>query len=63
MPPARKKTPPPAATAPDYAQLYALALELLLALELCLESDGLTWEAEQEAELVCAKAVRMGLGK
>jgi len=34
--------------------------EALVALELCLECEGLSWEAEHEAEAVCNKLRRYG---
>ncbi len=40
----------------DYERMIATIYELVGALELCLESEDLSWEAEQEAEIVCARA-------
>ncbi len=40
----------------DYEKHQSLIAELISALELCLASDTLSWEAEQEAEIVVARA-------
>jgi len=36
-----------------------LIAELVSALELCLASEGLSWEAEQEAELAVSRAKKI----
>ncbi len=33
--------------------------ELIAALELCLQCEGLTWEAEHDAEIVVSRAKRL----
>lgn len=40
----------------DYPVQRALIRELIASLELCLASEGLTWEAEHDAEIVVARA-------
>ena len=42
-----------------FEQCRPLLAELSSTLELCLESGSLNWEAEQEAEIVLAKAKRI----
>jgi hypothetical protein len=50
---------PPALSA-SVAQMTdeALILDLIAALELCLECEGLTWEAEHDATIMVARAKR-----
>lgn len=43
----------------DYDRHRQIIAELITALELCMECEDLTWEAEQEAELVLRR-VRQG---
>lgn len=38
------------------AKMRELIADMLTALEMCLECEGLTWEAEQEADIMCTKA-------
>jgi hypothetical protein len=45
-----------AKAANDFDQNRQLIEELMGALELCLECDGITWEAEQEAEVALKRA-------
>ncbi len=43
----------------DQATHEQLITTMLSALELCLENNHLTWEAEQEASVVCRQARRL----
>jgi hypothetical protein len=40
----------------DYESNQTLIAELIDALELCLACDGLSWEAEHDAEIILARA-------
>jgi len=56
---ARKPRPDAGKPAPplgEQEELSALLKEMVGALESCLACSGLSWEAEQEAELVVGKA-------
>jgi hypothetical protein len=43
----------------EYEQNQKLVADLVSALELCLKCDGLTWEAEQEAEIVITRSRKL----
>ncbi len=43
----------------EYQKLQPVMVELVAALEQCLAADGLNWETEQEADIVCRKAKRV----
>ncbi len=43
----------------NYDKNLALISELICALDMCLANERLTWEAEQEAEIVVARAKRI----
>ncbi len=47
----------------DYEKHQKLIADLTNALELCLNSKGLSWEAEQETGVVLARAHRVVLGE
>src|SRR5262249_29441068 len=42
----------------SYEDNRSLIRSMIAALELCLESKGLSWEAEQEAEIIIARALQ-----
>src|SRR5262249_7609178 len=43
----------------ERGRYYPMINELIAALELCLENDSLTWEAEQEADIVLRRAKKI----